>query len=128
MGEIVQSVIALLIIPVVIAVLVAVAHFFIRQAHFPHTITVIWVFWAVLLTALVSHTVYSRHMVGDDIHVTHMDGEAEQHRSEMQDSASTDKNQKSTVKNNDAQKDPKDLTQKDQSLPAGTDVPPAPMN
>lgn len=70
-GEIVQSVIALLIIPMVIAIIFAVAHFFIRQAHFPHTITMVWIFWAVLLTSLLSHTVYTHHMVSEDVHLMH---------------------------------------------------------
>lgn len=55
-GEVVQSVIALLLIPVVIGVLIAIAHFFIKQQHFPHTMTVIWVCWAVLLAAILTQT------------------------------------------------------------------------
>src|SRR3989338_9793983 len=55
-GEVVQSVIALLLIPVVLGVILAIAHFFIKQQHFPHTMTVIWVAWAVLLAAVLSQT------------------------------------------------------------------------
>lgn len=55
-GEIVQSVIALLLIPAVVGILVAIAHFFIKQQHFPHTMTVIWVCWAVLLASVLSQT------------------------------------------------------------------------
>lgn len=55
-GETVQSVLALLLIPVVLAILFAVAHFFIRQQHFPHTMTVIWVCWAVMLASVLSQT------------------------------------------------------------------------
>ncbi len=53
-GEIVQSVLALLLIPVVIGVLVSIAHFFMKQEHFPHTFTVIWVSWAVLVAAILA--------------------------------------------------------------------------
>src|SRR3990167_4577894 len=42
-GEMVQSVLALLLIPAVIGVIFGIAHFFIKQEHFPHTLTVIWV-------------------------------------------------------------------------------------
>ena len=55
-GEVVQSVIALLLIPAVIAVLFGIAHFFIRQHHFPHIIAFVWVCWAVLLAAVLSQT------------------------------------------------------------------------
>lgn len=55
-GEVVQSVIALLLIPAVLGVLLAIAHFFIKQQHFPHTMAVIWVCWAVLLAAVLSQT------------------------------------------------------------------------
>ena len=55
-GEVVQSVFALLLIPVVLGVLIAIAHFFIKQAHFPHTMMVIWVCWAVLLASVLTQT------------------------------------------------------------------------
>ncbi|EKD77061.1 MAG: hypothetical protein ACD_42C00492G0001 [uncultured bacterium] len=55
-GEVVQSVLALLLIPVVVGVLIAIAHFFIRQHHFPHTMTAIWVCWAVILVSVLSQT------------------------------------------------------------------------
>ena len=55
-GEIVQSVLALLLIPILIAVMVGVAHFFIRQHHFPHPMTLIWISWAVLLASVLSQT------------------------------------------------------------------------
>lgn len=55
-GEVVQSVIALLLIPAVIAVLFAVAHFFIRQHHFTHTLMMVWVCWAIMLAAILSQT------------------------------------------------------------------------
>lgn len=55
-GEVVQSVLALLLIPIVIGALIAIAHFFIKQEHFPHTLNVIWVCWAILLAAIVSQT------------------------------------------------------------------------
>lgn len=55
-GEVVQSVLALLLIPAVIGVTLALAHFFIRKHHFPHTMTAIWVAWAVLLVSVLSQT------------------------------------------------------------------------
>lgn len=55
-GEIVQSVLALLLIPVVVAVLLAIAHFFLRQMHFPHTMSVVWVIWAISVSAILAHT------------------------------------------------------------------------
>jgi hypothetical protein len=55
-GEVVQSVIALLLIPAVVGILIAIAHFFIRQQNFPHTMTVIWIAWAVLLVSVLSQT------------------------------------------------------------------------
>lgn len=53
-GEVVQSVFALLLIPVVIGVVVSIAHFFMKQEHFPHTFTVIWVSWAILLAGILA--------------------------------------------------------------------------
>lgn len=55
-GEIVQSVLALLLVPAVVAALIAVAHFFIKQEHFPHTLHVVWVTWAVFLVAILSQS------------------------------------------------------------------------
>ncbi|MCX7125928.1 MAG: hypothetical protein NTU49_09400 [Gammaproteobacteria bacterium] len=55
-GEIVQSVLALLLIPIVLAILIGVAHYFIRQHHFEHPMMVIWVCWAVLLASVLSQT------------------------------------------------------------------------
>ena len=55
-GEIVQSVFALLLIPVVVGVLLSVLHLFIRKHQFPHTMTTIWVAWAILLVSVLSQT------------------------------------------------------------------------
>lgn len=66
-GEMVQSVLALLLIPVVVGVLVATAHFLIKQAHFPHTLHVIWVSWAVLLAAILTD---EGHVSNHAIHVS----------------------------------------------------------
>jgi len=63
-GEVVQSVLALLLIPAVVGIIIAIAHFFIRQQHFPHTMTVIWVCWAVFLAAILSQT---GHVTNQDI-------------------------------------------------------------
>ena len=63
-GEMVQSVLALLLIPVVLGVLVATAHFLIKQVHFPHTLHVIWVCWAVLLAAILTQEGHvSNHVI-----------------------------------------------------------------
>lgn len=63
-GEMVQSVLALLLIPVVLGVLVATAHFLIKQMHFPHTLSVIWVCWAVLLAAILTEEGHvSNHVI-----------------------------------------------------------------
>lgn len=56
-GRILQSVIALLLIPIVVGAILAVAHWFLKQAHFPHTMTVIWVVWTVLLVTMLSQVV-----------------------------------------------------------------------
>lgn len=53
-GRILQSVIALMFIPVTLGTGVAVAHWFIKQVHFPHTLTVIWVTWAILLATMLA--------------------------------------------------------------------------
>lgn len=72
-GEVVQSVFALLLIPVVIGVIVSIAHFFMKQEHFPHTFTVIWVSWAILLAAILaeegrvsSHAMHGSKIVVQD--------------------------------------------------------------
>lgn len=51
-GEMLQSVLALLLFPVVIGVIISFIHLMTRHAHFPHTMTVIWVCWSVLLVAI----------------------------------------------------------------------------
>lgn len=56
-GRILQAVIALLLIPIVLGVVIAIAHWFIKQAHFPHTMTVIWVSWTILLVTMLSQVV-----------------------------------------------------------------------
>jgi hypothetical protein len=53
-GEILQSVLALLLIPIVLGVIAALVHFVIKQEHFPHTMSVVWACWAVLLVAVLS--------------------------------------------------------------------------
>ncbi len=53
-GEMVQSVLSLLLIPVVVGIVIGLAHFMLKQVHFPHTMTVIWISWAVLLVAVLS--------------------------------------------------------------------------
>ena len=64
-GEVVQSVLSLLLIPVVLGVVFAVAHFFIKQQHFPHTLPVIWVCWAVLLASILSQTGHVTNQTAD---------------------------------------------------------------
>ena len=53
-GQILQSVLALLLIPIVIGVVCALVHFVVKQHHFPHTMGVVWACWAVLLVATLS--------------------------------------------------------------------------
>ena len=57
-GEIVQSVLALLLIPVLLGIIISFAHFFVKQVHFPHTLLVIWISWAVLLASVLTQTGY----------------------------------------------------------------------
>lgn len=64
-GEVVQSVLSLLLIPVVLGILLGIAHFFIKQAHFPHTLTVIWVSWAVLLASILSQSGHVTNQVAN---------------------------------------------------------------
>lgn len=66
-GEIVQSVLALLLIPAAIGVIIAIAHFFIKQQHFPHTLHVVWVCWAVFLTAILSQTGHVTNQSAEEI-------------------------------------------------------------
>ena len=53
-GKVLQSVLSLLLIPVVMGIVCSLIHFVIKQDHFPHTMVVIWVCWAVLLVASLS--------------------------------------------------------------------------
>ncbi|MDP1574939.1 MAG: hypothetical protein Q8L78_08455 [Coxiellaceae bacterium] len=66
-GEIVQSVLALLLIPVVVAVLLAIAHFFLRQMHFPHTMSVVWVVWVVSLAAILAHSGHVTNQTAEEL-------------------------------------------------------------
>ena len=56
-GRVLQSVIALLLIPIVLGVVVALAHWILKQMHFPHTMTVIWITWTILLVTMLSQVV-----------------------------------------------------------------------
>ena len=56
-GRVLQSVIALLLIPIVLGTVFAIAHWIMKQAHFPHTMTVIWVSWTILLVTMLSQVV-----------------------------------------------------------------------
>ena len=56
-GRVLQSVIALLLIPLVLGVVIAIAHWILKQAHFPHTMTVIWVSWTILLVTMLSQVI-----------------------------------------------------------------------
>lgn len=51
-GKFVQSVLALLFVPALLGILIAVAHFFIRQKSFSYTMTVVWICWAFFLAAV----------------------------------------------------------------------------
>lgn len=56
-GRVLQSVLALLFIPIVLGIVCTMAHWFLKQMHFPHTMTVIWVTWTVLLVTMLSQVV-----------------------------------------------------------------------
>ncbi|PIZ04394.1 MAG: hypothetical protein COY58_04330 [Gammaproteobacteria bacterium CG_4_10_14_0_8_um_filter_38_16] len=60
-GETVQSVLTLLLIPIALAAIFAITHFFIRKSHFPHTMTVVWSAWAILLAAILSQNGHVPH-------------------------------------------------------------------
>lgn|SRR3990167_3305577 len=75
-GEIVQSVLALLLMPVVIGICFGIAHFLMKQQHFPHTMSVIWVCWAVLLTAVLSQTGHVTNQTAEEIQSAHKIAEA----------------------------------------------------
>lgn len=53
-GTFVQSVLALLLVPVLVGVLIGVAYYFIRQRHFSYTMVLIWILWALSLAAILS--------------------------------------------------------------------------
>ena len=56
-GRVLQSVLALLLIPIAFAAVITVVHWFLKQAHFPHTMTVIWISWTVLLVTMLSQVI-----------------------------------------------------------------------
>jgi hypothetical protein len=60
LGTILQSVLALLIIPVVLGGLFSLIYYFIKHKQFSHTMTVIWVCWAVLLAVVLSQPVHMK--------------------------------------------------------------------
>ena len=49
-----QAVLALLSIPAALGVVAAMLHWFLKQEHFPHTMTVVWVSWTVILVTMLS--------------------------------------------------------------------------
>lgn len=53
-GRMIHDVIALLLIPIVIGCAVSVAYYLVRKKPWPHTLTIMWVIWAVLVTALLT--------------------------------------------------------------------------
>ena len=75
-GEIVQSVLALLLLPVVVGICFAIAHFFMKQQHFPHTLNVVWACWAVLLTAVLSQMGHISNQTAEEIQSAHKIAEA----------------------------------------------------
>lgn len=56
-GRVLQSVLALILLPIALGVIVALGHWLLKQVHFPHTMTVIWVTWTILLVAMLSQIV-----------------------------------------------------------------------
>lgn len=57
LGRVLQSTLALILIPMVAGIIVTLAHFFLKQVHFPHTMTIVWVVWTVLLVTMLSQVV-----------------------------------------------------------------------
>lgn len=53
-GSTVEAVLTLLLIPGVIAAVVATIYFVIRKRRYAHTMMVVWVMWAILLAALLA--------------------------------------------------------------------------
>lgn len=53
-GRMIHDVIALLLIPVVIGGGLSFLHWIVKKKAMPHTLTVMWVIWAVLVTALLA--------------------------------------------------------------------------
>lgn len=53
-GRIIQGIISLIVIPVVIGAVLAGAHWLVKKTSMPHTLTVIWVIWTILLTTLLA--------------------------------------------------------------------------
>ena len=76
MGEVVQSVLALLLIPIVVGALVAIAHFFIKQQQFPHTLTVIWIVWAIFLVSVLSENGHVTNQSAQEIRDARQTAEA----------------------------------------------------
>jgi len=57
----------LLLVPVVIAVLLATLHFFLRQMPFAHTMSVVWVVWAVSLAAILAHSGHVTNQTAEEL-------------------------------------------------------------
>lgn len=53
-GRMIHDVIALLLIPVVIGGILSLAHWLVKKRPMPHTLAVMWVIWAILVTALLA--------------------------------------------------------------------------
>jgi FtsH-binding integral membrane protein len=53
-GRMIHDVIALLLIPIAIGGILSLVHYVVKKKPMPHTLTVMWVIWAVLVTALLA--------------------------------------------------------------------------
>lgn len=53
-GQILQAVIALLLIPIVIGAAVTLVHWLFKHVMYPHTMEVIWIAWAILVVTMLS--------------------------------------------------------------------------
>ncbi|MCH9769248.1 MAG: hypothetical protein K0U12_00055 [Gammaproteobacteria bacterium] len=53
-GQVIQSIIALIVIPLVAGGIAAIIFYFVKREAMPHTMTTIWVVWTVLLVTMLA--------------------------------------------------------------------------
>ncbi len=55
-GLIIQGVVSLILIPLVVAGILNFAYWAVKKTAMPHTLTVVWVIWTIILTTLLAQT------------------------------------------------------------------------